>query len=60
MLGRLGTSELLIILAIVLFVFGPSRLPTLARSLGEAVRGLRSVRREVDETVDDVRRTVER
>ena len=60
MIGRLGTSELLIVLVIVLFIFGPSRLPSLARSLGEAVRGLRSVRRDVDETVDDVRRSVER
>ncbi|MET0727086.1 MAG: twin-arginine translocase TatA/TatE family subunit [Acidimicrobiales bacterium] len=37
----LGPGELLIILVLVLLVFGPSRLPSLARSLGEAIRELR-------------------
>ena len=32
----LGTPELLIILVVVLLVFGSSRLPKLARSLGQA------------------------
>ncbi len=34
----LGVPELLIILLIVLLVFGGSRLPKLAKSLGEAQR----------------------
>jgi sec-independent protein translocase protein TatA len=32
----LGTTELLIVLVVVLLVFGSSRLPKLARSLGQA------------------------
>jgi sec-independent protein translocase protein TatA len=32
----LGTTELLIVLIVVLLVFGSSRLPKLARSLGQA------------------------
>ena len=32
----LGTSELLIVLVIVLLVFGSARLPKLARSIGAA------------------------
>ena len=36
-----GASELLIVLAIVLLLFGSARLPRLARSLGEAGRELR-------------------
>ena len=35
---NLGAMELLIILVIVLLVFGGSRLPKLARSLGQAQR----------------------
>jgi sec-independent protein translocase protein TatA len=35
---NLGTPELLIILVVVLLLFGASRLPKLARSLGEAKR----------------------
>lgn len=35
-MGSLGTGELIIILIIVLLVFGGSKLPKLARSLGQA------------------------
>jgi sec-independent protein translocase protein TatA len=37
----LGAPELLIILAVVLLLFGSSRLPNLARSLGQAQRELK-------------------
>jgi sec-independent protein translocase protein TatA len=33
---NLGSTELLIILAIILLVFGSTKLPKLARSLGQA------------------------
>jgi sec-independent protein translocase protein TatA len=35
-MGNLGTTELLIILLLVLLVFGGAKLPKLARSLGQA------------------------
>lgn len=38
---NLGAPELLIILCIALLLFGASRLPKVARGLGEAVRELR-------------------
>jgi sec-independent protein translocase protein TatA len=38
---NLGVTELLIVLAVVLLLFGSTRLPKLARSLGEASRELR-------------------
>lgn len=37
---NLGSAELLIILVLVVFLFGASRLPRLARSLGQAKREL--------------------
>ncbi len=37
-----GVPELLIILFVVLLVFGSTRVPKLARSLGEATREFRS------------------
>jgi sec-independent protein translocase protein TatA len=46
----LGTSELLIILVIVMLVFGASRLPALGRGLGE---GMRSFRDALKGTKDD-------
>ncbi|MFN3214914.1 MAG: twin-arginine translocase TatA/TatE family subunit [Acidimicrobiales bacterium] len=35
-MGSLGTTELIIILVILLVLFGGSKLPKLARSLGQA------------------------
>lgn len=35
-MGSLGTTELIIIVVLVLLVFGGSQLPKLARSLGQA------------------------
>jgi len=40
-MGRIGLPELLVILAIALLIFGPKKLPDLARSLGQAVRGFK-------------------
>ena len=36
-----GTPEILVIFLLVLLLFGPDRLPELARQLGKAVRHLR-------------------
>jgi sec-independent protein translocase protein TatA len=36
-----GAPELLIILVVVLIIFGPTKLPKLARSLGETVHEFR-------------------
>ena len=36
--GWLGPWELLIVLAVVLLIFGPKRLPQLGRSLGRSAR----------------------
>jgi sec-independent protein translocase protein TatA len=38
---NLGPTELLIILAIVLLLFGATRLPKLGKSLGQSVRGFK-------------------
>jgi sec-independent protein translocase protein TatA len=40
----MGTPELLIVAAVVLLLFGSTRLPSLARSLGEARRELEAGR----------------
>ena len=38
---KLGTTELLIILAIVLLLFGPSQLPKLTKMFGKSVKGFK-------------------
>lgn len=41
MFRQLGAPEIIIILVVVLLLFGASRLPKLARSIGESARELR-------------------
>jgi sec-independent protein translocase protein TatA len=48
MFGSIGMPELLVIFVIALIVFGPSKLPDLGKSLGEAIRGFRKAMSETD------------
>jgi sec-independent protein translocase protein TatA len=41
MFGSLGMPELIVIFVVALVVFGPSKLPELGKSLGEAIRGFK-------------------
>ena len=47
---NIGLPELLIILAIALIVFGPNKLPELARAFGRAMREFRKATEEVRES----------
>lgn len=55
---RVGPVELVIILVLVLIIFGPGKLPELAKAAGEAIAGFRKqtegVRKEIDEAVQEV------
>ncbi len=52
MFGRLGPSELLVIFSVALFVFGPKRIPEIARSLGKGVREFKQATNEIKASVD--------
>lgn len=41
MFGGFGVTELLIVLAIVLLIFGPKRLKNIGSDLGNAIKGFR-------------------
>ena len=45
-MGRIGLPEMLIILAIVIVVFGASRLPELGKGVGRAIRNFRDASKE--------------
>ncbi len=42
MFGKLGVPELLIIAAIALIIFGPSKIGELGKGLGEGIRSFKS------------------
>lgn len=45
-MGNIGVMELLIILVIVILVFGASRLPQLARSIGQSMKEFKQAKDE--------------
>jgi len=46
MIGNIGTVELVIVLVIAIMIFGPSRIPKLAQSVGETIKAFRNGSRE--------------
>jgi sec-independent protein translocase protein TatA len=52
MFGRIGVTELLIILAIVILIFGTKRLRNLGGDLGSAIRNFRSSMKEGEQAGD--------
>lgn len=54
-MGRLGTTELILILIIALVVVGPSKLPELGKSLGKSIREFKKFSGDIKEdlTVED-------
>jgi sec-independent protein translocase protein TatA len=44
--GKLGPMELLVILAIALLIFGPSKLADLGKGLGEGIKNFKSAVKE--------------
>ena len=47
---NLGWTEILLLLGLALLLFGPSRLPGLGKSMGEAIRGFK---KGISETTDE-------
>jgi TatA/E family protein of Tat protein translocase len=56
---NIGLPELLIIVAIALIVFGPNKLPELARAFGRAMREFRKATEEVKESFETETRDLE-
>ncbi len=48
MFGKLGLPELLVIMAIALLIFGPSKLADLGKGLGEGIKGFKSAMKDED------------
>lgn len=63
MFGRIGMGELLLVFGIVLIVFGPSKLPSLAKSMGQAIaefkKGANEITKEMDKMAEEVETATE-
>lgn len=59
MFGRIGVSELLIILVVVLIFFGPAKLPALAKSMGQAVSEFRKGTKEISKELEEIAKDTE-
>ena len=50
-MGRFGMSELVLILAIALVIFGPSKLPSIGKSIGQAIGEFKAQANKLTEDV---------
>ena len=57
LIGSLGTPELLLVLAIVILIFGASKLPELARGSGRALRIFKAETKGLTDDDDDDQKT---
>ncbi|MCY4732386.1 twin-arginine translocase TatA/TatE family subunit [Natronomonas gomsonensis] len=53
-IGGLGPPELLLIAGILILLFGASKLPELARSMGSATGEFKKGRQEVEEELEEI------
>lgn len=51
-LGNIGTTELILILFVVLLLFGARKIPELARGLGKGIREFKDASREVQKEME--------
>ncbi len=52
-IGPLGAWEIIIILVVVLLIFGPRRLPEMAKGIGQSVREFRKGIKDVKEDIEN-------
>jgi TatA/E family protein of Tat protein translocase len=64
MFGSIGFSEIMVLLIIALLIFGPRKLPEIARSVGQAMREFKKAGEEVtrsfEEPLDELRDDLDR
>lgn len=54
----LGTTELIVILALALIVFGPSKLPEIGKAIGKGIHEFKSAATEITDVSKEVKDAV--
>jgi len=49
--GRIGLWEILLVLAVALIIFGPTKLPEMGRSIGNGLREFKKATKELKDTI---------
>ena len=52
LIPSIGWQETLLVFAIILFIFGPQKLPEIAESLGKSIRKFKSATREIKSDIE--------
>lgn len=52
LIPSIGWQETLVIFAVILFIFGPQKLPEIADALGRSIRKFKSATREIKSDID--------
>jgi sec-independent protein translocase protein TatA len=52
-IGGLGTSEVMIIMLVILLLFGAKRIPELAKGLGKGIREFKDATKEIKNEVEN-------
>lgn len=53
MFGRFGPTELILILAIALVIFGPSKLPEIGKAVGKGLREFKNATKDIQSSFED-------
>ncbi|CAH2213405.1 twin-arginine translocase TatA/TatE family subunit [Tepidibacter aestuarii] len=53
MFGRLGSTELIVILVVGFLIFGPKRLPEIGKSFGETIREFKKSAKQAEDEVTE-------
>ncbi|AGF57827.1 MAG: tatA [Clostridiaceae bacterium] len=54
---RIGFPELIVILVIALVIFGPGKLPSVGKSIGEAIKEFKKASNDLTKNDDDIAAT---
>ncbi|MBM3801313.1 MAG: twin-arginine translocase TatA/TatE family subunit [Acidimicrobiia bacterium] len=53
MIGKIGLPELLVLLAIVFFLFGAKRLPEVGKGIGEGIKNFKKAMRKEEKDLQE-------